>query len=208
MHLISFAQNTSEGASSVQDYFTKDYVEPVEPRILFKQPLLLTHPNIPKPLHNLAPRTLMGTKEWNRLRRKAYAKNNYHCFACGIYAEYDLDKQRFKELKLHAHESYDIDYDKCEMQLEYIVALCPTCHDYIHSGRMNALYDKGVLDEQDCWGIRTHGDAVLSSVEESVVDKVDSTCYISTWKKWCLILDGKKYFSKFKNFKEWEEYYK
>ena len=167
------------------------------------KPELLRHPNIPKPLHGMNPRTIMKTKWWNEKRREAYARNNYHCTTCGAYHEFDVDRKVFVDIPLHAHEYYRIDYDNCSAELVYIFALCPICHDYIHSGRMNAMYEKGVLDEADCWLIRSQGERVLGEV----IDNVDKRDYTEDWNKWHLIIDGKKYFSKFKSIEEWREFY-
>jgi len=68
---------------------------------------------------------------------------------------------------------------------------------------MNAMYDKGVLDEESCWLIRSQGAAVLG--EE--IDNVDRRDYTDDWSKWHLIIDGKKYFSKFESIEKWREHY-
>ena len=174
------------------------------------RPELLLHPNVPKPLHGLAPRVLKGKVWWDVERKKAYARNNYHCMACGVNAPWDDTNERFAtEQKLHAHESYDIDYSSHTAELVEIVAICPMCHDYIHSGRTNALYSKGRLDEEDCFYIFTHGDSIL--VDCGIcpsVKRVDTNSYRTEWSKWKLILEGKEYFSKFKSFDKWREHYK
>lgn len=189
--------------NAVIEYFTTDAVEEdFSPK--FTRPELLNHPNIPKPLHSLAPRTFMKAKEWDIIRREAYARNNYCCFACGVHHPYNLDKKRFVDKKLHAHESYNIDYEKKSMELVEIVALCPLCHDSIHSGRMNSLFDKGVLDEEDCWLIVSQRERVL----KHEVDKAVVPCYCDDcWGKWKIVIDGKEYFSKWKNKQEWREHY-
>ena len=192
------------------------------PGVIFTRPTLLLHPNIPKPLHGLAPRILLGDKWWDEKRRKAYGLNNYHCFACGTYHPYNLDRQRFETIKLHAHECYTIDYEKKTMELKEIVALCgDLCHNYVHSGRMNALYNnfkssglrtpltsgKQMFDEQDCWTIVTHGDSVLIDGGLLPNHEVDCRDYSEEWSEWRLIIDGVGYKSKFNNIEEWKEHY-
>ena len=173
------------------------------------RPELLLHPNIVKPLHGLAPRTLMNKKEWDLERKKAYAKHDYHCMACGIYAPWDIEHERFAgEQKLHAHEAYDIDYAKRTAKLVEIVAVCPTCHNYIHSGRTQAMYDKGIYDEEDCWYIFTHGDSVL--IDEGIspsIKIIDEKTYEDEWGDWSLIINDKEYKSKFNNYEEWRKHY-
>lgn len=165
-----------------------------EPKLKFVRPELLLHPTVPDPLHSLSPRTLMTSKNWNITRRSSYSYNNYHCYACGKYAEYDEKNQRFVRLKLHAHECYKYDYMLFTAELVEIVALCPLCHEGIHIRRSQALYDKGILDEESMWLIYTNRDNVLNLNDEH-------------WSKWCLAYDGKLHYSNFKDRGEWEEKY-
>ena len=176
-----------------------------------KRPELLLHPNVPKPLHGIAPRVIMGKKWWDKKRREAYAKNDYHCFACGVSAPYDVINKRFDNeqgLKLHAHEVYKIDYENFTVELEEIVALCPNCHDYIHCGRLNSLYDDGKLDEEDCWIIYNHGNSVLDASDFPRGGKPDTYNYEYSWKNWRLILNGKEYKSLYENEQELVKHYK
>lgn len=46
---------------------------------------LLCMPNIPKPLHSRAPRTIEGQAKWNLMRTKCYMDADYTCQACGKY---------------------------------------------------------------------------------------------------------------------------
>lgn len=70
----------------------------------FADPGILTHPNIPKPLHGVTPRTIKGSGWWNKVRRAAYAVHDDHCHACGEH------KSKNPRGWLEAHEVYSIDY--------------------------------------------------------------------------------------------------
>ena len=179
-------------------------------------PSLLLHPNVPKPLHGMAPRTLMSGKEWDVTRRGCYKDAEYKCEACGIQAGWDVEGNKFGwsdqyngTLKLHAHEDYDIDYEMKEVVLNKIVSVCATCHNYIHSGRTQSLYEKGILDEQDMWEITTNGDSVLidGGISPSLKE-VDKNTYEDEWDDWRLLFRDKIHSSKFKDYDEWVKHYK
>jgi hypothetical protein len=88
----------------------------------FLRPELLKHGQIPMPLSGMAPRIVLSEKWWLATRRSAYAANNYCCWACGATDA------------LEAHEAYDIDYVKYRMTYVETVALCTSCHNFIHIG--------------------------------------------------------------------------
>lgn len=94
---------------------------------------LITMPNVPRPLHGpgCQPRTIYGQTTWNRLRKKAYFDADYKCEICGCEPE---------KGNLHAHELYTIDYKKGTSTFERVIAICRTCHDSIHSGRLITMY--------------------------------------------------------------------
>ena len=90
-------------------------------------PELLTHPNIPKPLHGITPRDILGKAWWDQQRQIAYRERHYHCWACGVHKSQAAYYQW-----LEGHESYDIDYVHGIVTLREIVALCHACHSFIH----------------------------------------------------------------------------
>ena len=97
---------------------------------------LITMPNIPKPTHGLAPRTLLGAKTWNYMRKYCYAKAGDTCEICG-------DKPENLRHR-HAHEVYSIDWEKGEVK--FIRAFCVCALDHlgaIHTGRAITLYKQG-----------------------------------------------------------------
>ena len=189
---------------------------------------LLTHPNIPKPLHGVNPRTLLGQEWWERKRQEAYATYDFHCWACGIHKSH-AKYHRW----LEAHESYDIDYARGRVELRDIVALCHSCHNFIHSGRMWELYKQKQLTKEKMLNILQHGFHVLKQnnlkpfygtaclwlilqgyspqhANEIVKKKgfVPSYPHIAKWDEWHLILEGKRYYSRFEDMEEWKIYYK
>lgn len=167
---------------------------------LFPDPSILLHPQIPKPLHLLNPRTIFGEDWWNKARQIAYYKHNYRCYACGIKKE---------NAKLHqwleAHEMYDINYKTGEVKFIEIVALCHYCHNYIHRGRLERLLQKHKITLNFYIDIINHGEKILkkAKLEHKLIPT--NTC---KWKQWHLVIDGKNYGQKFKSEKEWQEYWR
>ncbi|MEE3718728.1 hypothetical protein V2H45_18455 [Tumidithrix elongata RA019] len=104
-------------------------------------PIILLHPNIPKPLHGLNPRTLLGQEWWDRVRKEAYAKHDYRCHACGVHKS----KAKYHRW-LEAHEIYRYDFATGRAEMVEIVALCHSCHNFIHDGRMQEIVKAGDLN--------------------------------------------------------------
>jgi len=167
---------------------------------------LLKHPNIPKPLHGVNPRTIYGDEWWETARHEAYKFNNYCCHAC------DVPK---KEAKYHhwleAHEHYDINYRTGEVTFVGVVALCHACHNYIHDGRMLILASKGKLSWPKYHDIIQHGNDLLGfelkQPLKPYTPALDAGIEIAPWDKWHLNLDGTKHYSPYKNIKEWAKHY-
>lgn len=199
-------------------------------KALFIRPEILTHPNIPKPLHGLNPRTIKGDTWWKEVRKKAYAENNFCCWACGI----PKHRARFRN-RLEAHEYYEIDYAKGSAEVIEVVALCIPCHHFIHSGRQISLFQKGDIIASKLFYVMRHGMAILMkanlqmhSTQADAILHLNTTgiirlneeewsyiyecasiapIKIAPWEKWHLILEGEKHYSKFMNFDEWNKFY-
>ena len=183
----------------------------------FRNPVYLTHPNIPKPLHGMNPRSLLGKEWWDIHRREAYATQDYHCWACGIHKR----DARYHQW-LEGHEGYDINYKTGEVKLNEIIALCHSCHNFIHSGRMQMMLRSGETDRDKVLYILNRGLMILDEVGldpfygtvmlwnqitgEDRSYTIDDS-YTAPWNQWHLIIEGKKYYSKFKNMQEWANYY-
>ncbi len=164
-------------------------------------PELLLHPNIPKPLHGLTPRNIFGQEWWDIERQKAYKENDYHCWACGV-PKIDATYHQW----LEAHEHYNINYKTGEVKFIRIVALCHSCHNYIHDGRMKSIVGTEKLSYEKYENIIRHGEAILKASGFDIFKPIYPKCNVA-WNDWYLFMEGKKYFSKFKSLSEWYQFY-
>lgn len=191
------------------------------------RPELLTSPQIPKPLHGVNPRSIFGRSWWDEKRKKAYNTFNNHCWACGTHKDESLYRQY-----LEAHEDYDINWKTGKVKLKEIVALCHSCHNFIHSGRLLAIYRAGEVAKDYVECILRHGFSICrwgevtpfigAYVTEGIIKGMSTDEawaygrnkggweppeYIASWENWHLVLENEKYYSKFKDINEWQEYH-
>lgn len=175
------------------------------------QPDLLNHPNIPKPLYGLNPRSIKGQEWWDAIRQEVYKSTNYHCKSCGVHKSEALFHNW-----LEAHESYTIDYAKGRVKIIEIVPLCHACHSFIHSEVLHEEYIKKG-DWQKGRTIIQHGCNVLTKAGLGISKQnwlLATTLYCVNippvneeignykdvaWEKWYLEFDGMHYYSRFKN---------
>lgn len=186
---------------------------------LVLKPSILCHPHIPKPLHGVAPREIMGNDWWDKTRQEVYKSTNYHCAACGIH------KSEAKKHKwLEAHEFWKICYETGICEITSIEPLCHYCHNFIHSGRLSMILGKE-KSEQEVKDILEHGFSILSKNNLECFEftlqfakKLGCKTYNvkpyylpltdPEWEDYVLIWNGKEYRSKFKSYKDWLSYYK
>lgn len=176
------------------------------------RPDILLHPNIPKPLHGVNPRSIYGTNWWNRTRLLTYKSTEFHCLSCGVHKTEAKSRQW-----LEAHELYTIDYKRGVATYVEAVPLCHFCHNFIHSGRMQTLLDRGEVHHSKFVAIVQHGDRVLRQAElerkphlerEQEMLKMISDGLVAEWSEWRLKLDGKLYPPLFKSAKEYEVHWR
>jgi len=183
------------------------------------RPELLSAANIPKPLHGLNPRTIMGKDAWDQKRQEVYAESDYCCAACGVHKS---------EAKLHqwleAHETFEINYNKGAAELKEIVALCHFCHAFIHSGLLRIRARKKEVTAQHVRNVMQHGCELLRncgsdmfagtaelcdlvSVDRHGISIMPHPKRMADWGKWVMIWDGKEYKGKFKSMSQWRCHY-
>lgn len=173
------------------------------------KPQLLGQANIPKPLHGINPRTIMGTSKWAK-HRQVIVQNNPYCKSCGA-----------TNCTLDLHEDYEIDYNNCIMKIRDYVPLCKSCHSFIHSGLLRVWVSEKTVSIQAAKDILQHGinicaqhsiqifagTALLAKDLRVPLGSVRSwTPKISSeWGYWKLLYDGKEYAGM--NYFEWRRKY-
>lgn len=186
---------------------------------LVLKPDILMHPNIPKPLHEVNPRNIMGQEKWDIIRQEVYKTTDYHCVACGV-AKAEAKGHQW----LEAHEYYDIDYEAGRVKIRSLEPLCHYCHNFIHSGRLSMILGKE-KSKQEVIDILEHGFKVLSynklksfpftlQLAKSLGAKTygvkpysqDSDSF-ADWEDWRLVWEGKEYPPKYRTYSEWLERY-
>lgn len=160
-------------------------------------PSILLHPNIPKPLHGVNPRSIKGQAWWDVERRKCYHAADYCCEACGVHKS-----QALFHAWLEAHEFYDIDYKKGSVTFKRLVALCHACHNYIHSGRLQVLLKKGQISCEKYSTIIQHGDALTKDIKPTI-----QPSGLAPWGDWHLVFDGVIYKTPYASFAAWSNKY-
>lgn len=168
-----------------------------------RRPSILCGPNIPQPLHGLAPRVVLGINWWNHERRKAYESTRHRCLACGV-PKYCASYHQW----LEAHETYSIDYAKGLAVYTGSVPLCHLCHNYIHDGRLQALLDQGKIHHAKYVAIIQHGDQVLRdakltrpTIEQRAIALSQIEC--APWEQWRMSVNGVEYEPLYKTLEEW-----
>ena len=88
-------------------------------------------------------RHILRPKDWDTVRRDAYARADGKCTVCNRSVK-----------RLEAHEKWEFDEEKCIQRLSDVVALCHMCHSVVHIGRTSLLEDEG---RAISWFMRVNG---------------------------------------------------
>lgn len=165
-------------------------------------PEILLHPNIPKPLHGINPRTIKGKSWWDRVRKQAYAARDFTCWACGVHKT-DAKFHRW----LEGHEIYEFDYQRGRVTFKSLCALCHACHNYIHDGRMQMLVAMKRMTADKQASVLAHGEAVLRAAGFTRFRPKYPDGPEVPWGQWHMVIDGVEYYSCFSGYDEWMDYY-
>lgn len=69
-------------------------------------------------------RSFLPPKEWDKIRKAAYARADGRCMIC-----------HRKVARLEAHERWSYDEENAVQKLEDVIAICHSCHSVIHYSR-------------------------------------------------------------------------
>lgn len=172
-----------------------------EPQIVWKpRPEILLGSQIPAPMHGVAPRVVLGQSWWNKERQAAYKATNYHCIACGVHKLSAAYHQW-----LEGHELYSIDYQKGLMKYVETCALCHFCHNFVHSGRLEALLERGQIHHAKYSSIIQHGHRVIKQAGLTKPEPYSGP--FAAWEKWRLQIGRKKYPPLHKTEEDWLKHF-
>lgn len=167
------------------------------------RPEILLGKNIPKPMHGVAPRVVLGSKWWDKERKDAYASTDYHCLACGVHKSLAKSRQW-----LEAHELYEIDYEKGRMTYIECTPLCHLCHQFIHDGRLTNLLRKSEISHAKFVSIIQHGDSVLRKASlrrqpYEIREQLLRNTRCAPWEDWRMVVGGFEYPPLYRTEEEW-----
>jgi uncharacterized protein (DUF983 family) len=164
------------------------------------KPEILVHPNIPKPLHGISPRTITGQEWWDVERKKAYANAGQKCEACGT-ARADAWPNKW----LEAHEEYEYKPDG-RLIFKGLVCLCPACHKFIHSGLLEIKHDSGEIPTALYKKILKHGKDLLKKNHlQQRHKRRHDWCSGIEWKDFRMVFNGKEYGPSSNSYTEWAQ---
>ena len=164
------------------------------------KPEILLAPNIPKPLHGIAPRVIYGQDWWDVERKKCYANAGQKCECCDTPRS-----QAWPKPWLEAHEWYVYDYSNGLITFDHLICLCPACHMFLHSGHTNMLLNDGKISEEIYLKILKHGEKILFDAGLTVKyhARHDSTVEIP-WQSWRMQIGDQLYGPSSKSYSDWE----
>lgn len=187
----------------------KKHIKRAKPLQWKADPSILVCPNIPKPMHGVSPRTVMGNKWWDATRKAAYGSTGFHCKACKVHKSAAQSRQW-----MEGHELYKIDYQHGRMVYVETVPLCNYCHNYIHDGRLKVLLAKGKVSHAKYTSVIQHGDSVLKraglkrqnfATREELIIELILNNQMAPWKDWRMVFQGEEYPPKFKTETQWRK---
>lgn len=130
----------------------------------------------PPSLFKVNPRNIKGKDWWDIERKKAYTASQWRCGACGCQPETPLE----------AHEIYRIDFKTQRVYLKKIVALCDTCHWFVHRNvHFNRRQDKAKM-------LRIYNQ-ITKTLKDAKLQLPKTNFYNYPHDKWRLVLDKKLY---------------
>jgi hypothetical protein len=163
----------------------------------FSKPELLLQ-ELPKPLHTITPRFILGNSEWKRLKQKASLDNNYCCWCCGVNVN-DTTPQRLEGAPI-----FHVEYEYKMVYFRGVAAVCYMCNQFLN---LRKVIDSAVKhnNTETLFQIRLHGDALVNVVDKLI--NIFNASQINDFQNWRYNFNGVEYFSPFKNVDEYNAFF-
>lgn len=162
----------------------------VTKRPMFVRPDILLQ-ELPKPLHTITPRFIMGGHKWNKAKRQAAANNNYCCWCCGVNIN-DTTPSRLEGAPI-----IHIDYEFKIVYFRGVAAVCYNCNSFINLSGVKLSEEKGLRPVGFSQAIIQHGAALVNVLQK--IENINTAYAINDFKNWRYNFDGVEYFSRFDN---------
>jgi DNA adenine methylase len=162
------------------------------------RPSILLCRNIPRPMHGVAPREVLGAKWWKETKEEAKKRCGGRCEACGVHK--DVAKAR---KWLEGHEIYEIDYERGRMKYVETVMLCHYCHCFIHIRLLGTMIANGKSPRRKMDEVVEHGEGILLAAGLEKEEEDPGLERLVEWEDWRMVVDGKKYPPKYANRRQW-----
>jgi hypothetical protein len=88
-------------------------------------------------------RSNVSTEEWDKIRKKSYAKANHKCEICG-----DVGTNQGVKHNVECHEIWEYDDQKHTQTLAGLISLCPYCHKTKHAGLASIKGETAIVINQ------------------------------------------------------------
>lgn len=160
----------------------------VTKRPMFVRPEILLQ-ELPKPLHTITPRFIMGGDKWSKAKRQAAASNNYCCWCCGVNIN-DTTPNRL--------EGSPIIHTEFEWKIVYfrgVAAVCYKCNSFINLSSVRITEQKGLRESGFSQTIIHHGAALVNVLQK--IENINNAYAINDFKNWRYNFDGVEYSSRF-----------
>ena len=126
--------------------------------------LYLMYRALPVELESIEVRNTITKDEWKQSCHDAYALNKFCCAACGVHSS----EAAFKT-HLECHEIYKMQPAQRVWQYVDNIALCHTCHNFIHLKQLRERYNSGKISKEKFNYINDFGTWLLNGISRTKV---------------------------------------
>jgi len=154
---------------------------------------------LPKPLHGITPRFIMGGKMWNKKKNAAALKNNYCCWVCGVNVN-DTEPKR-----LEGAPVFFVVEETKRVIFRDVAALCKKCNSFLNLSILWKMEKRGLCKKELIEQIILHGDNFVDVVKK--IENINVMFAVNDFKNWRYFFDGIEYYSRFDSLEEYNAFF-